>query len=180
MKRLLRWTALVSPGAEELVLQTGDGVMTADSVVEGGRAGPAVRVTYHLELDPAWQVRRVSVTTGDEQVTLHRDTSGTWRDGNGVLVPALTGCTDVDISVTPFTNTLPIRRLQLAEGESAEIRVAYIQLPGPAIRPVRQRYTNLGGGRYRYEALESGFTAEITVDADGLVVEYPGLFRRLS
>ncbi len=34
-------------------------------------------------------------------------------------------CENVDVSETPFTNTLPIRRLGLTSGESAEIRVAY-------------------------------------------------------
>lgn len=178
MRRLLRWAALVSPGTEELVLHTEDGVISADSVVEGGRAGESVRVSYHLELDPAWQVRRVAVQDRDGRVDLLREPDGTWRDGNGVTLPALAGCTDVDISVTPFTNTLPIRRLQLAAGESAEIRVVYIQSPGLNVRPVRQQYTNLGDGRYRYEALETGFAAVLTVDADGLVIEYPGLFRR--
>jgi uncharacterized protein len=46
----------------------------------------------------------------------------------------------------------------------------------------RQRYGCLqaraDGGLYRFEALPSGFTAELPVDADGLVLDYPGLFRR--
>jgi len=40
-------------------------------------------------------------------------------------------------------------------------------------------YTNLGGGRYRYESLTTGFTTVITLDSDGLVKEYPGLFRQV-
>ena len=42
----------------------------------------------------------------------------------------------------------------------------------------QQRYTNLGGGRYRFESLDDDFTADLTVDEAGLVVDYPGLFRR--
>jgi hypothetical protein len=89
---------------------------------------------------------------------------------------------DVDISVTPFTNTLPIRRLGLAPGESAEISVAYVEGTELQAWPEPQRYTCLEkhsrGGLYRFLSLEGGFTADLPVDAECLVADYPGLFRR--
>lgn len=179
MRQTLRWAAVDSTETEELVLQTEGGGIVADAVVSGVQGGDGTDVTYHLELDPRWQVLRLSVTEGDREVDLTRDSRGTWRDAGGAVLPELQGCADVDISVTPFTSTLSIRRLQLAEGESAEIRVAYVQVPGLVLRPVRQRYTNLGGGRYRYEALDGGYTAVLSVDESGFVLEYPGRFRRL-
>ncbi|MFO7274764.1 MAG: putative glycolipid-binding domain-containing protein [Bacillota bacterium] len=179
MERSLRWSAIGSAETEELVLRTEAGGIVAESVVKGMSADRPLRVAYRLELDPAWQVLRVAVQAGDRELRLRRDPDGTWHDGRGAPLPDLAGCIDVDISVTPFTNTLPIRRLQLAPGQSAEIRVAYIQVPELLVRPVRQRYTNTGGGRYRYEALETGFTTLLSVDDDGLVLEYPGCFRRV-
>ena len=95
---------------------------------------------------------------------------------------------DIDFAATPFTNTLPIRRLGLQPGESAEVAVVYIDAPSLEVTPVRQRYTCLAsdadGGRYRFEALPyaalpDGFMAELSVDADGLVRDYPPLFRRV-
>jgi hypothetical protein len=92
-------------------------------------------------------------------------------------------CVDIDISATPFTNTLPIRRLGLKPGESAEIRVAYISIPSLQLSPALQRYTCLANYPdhhiYRFESPADDFTADIRVDLDGLVVEYPGLFRRV-
>jgi hypothetical protein len=35
------------------------------------------------------------------------------------------------------------------------------------------------GGRYRFEDPATGFTAEISVDGDGLVIEYPNVARRV-
>jgi hypothetical protein len=32
---------------------------------------------------------------------------------------------------------------------------------------------------YKYEGLESGFTAELQTDRDGLVLDYPDLWRRV-
>ncbi|MEZ5648695.1 MAG: putative glycolipid-binding domain-containing protein, partial [Alphaproteobacteria bacterium] len=109
------------------------------------------------------------------------DGEGQWKDQNGILVSELDGCIDIDISATPFTNTLPIRRLNLKQGEAADLSVVYIAVPELAPRKVRQRYTCLEPGKiYRYEGLDSGFAAEITVDDDGLVIDYPGIFRRMS
>lgn len=114
------------------------------------------------------------------RVALTSDGAGRWmRDG--VAMGALDGAIDVDVSATPFTNTLPIRRLALAAGVSAEILVAYVDVPSLAISAERQRYTCLESARrYRFEALDGDFTRTLEVDADALVVSYPGLFRRLS
>jgi hypothetical protein len=96
-------------------------------------------------------------------------------------VPELDGAIDVDVSATPFTNTLPIRRLDLAEGQSADIRAAYVSLPELTVKIDPQRYTCLERGRrYRYESLDSEFVREIVIDAEGLVVTYPGLFKRVA
>jgi hypothetical protein len=98
-------------------------------------------------------------------------------------VPGLEGCVDVDISATPFTNTLPIRRLGLAPGESADVSVAYVDIDEMRAWTEEQRYTRLeqnsGDRLYKYESLDGGFTADLPVDADGLVLDYPGLFRRV-
>ena len=85
----------------------------------------------------------------------------------------------MDLPITPFTNTLPIRRLALAAGASAEIDVVYVRAPALSVEVDRQRYTCLEPmRRYRYEAVDGSFTAEIEVDSRGLVVMYPELFRR--
>ena len=47
-----------------------------------------------------------------------------------------------------------------------------------AVTPERQRYTRTGEQTYRYWD-ESGFEAELEVDGNDLVQDYPGLFRRL-
>jgi hypothetical protein len=64
--------------------------------------------------------------------------------------------------------------------------MAYITVPQLQVEATEQRYTCLettsSGGRYRFESLEQGvatFTAELPVDQDGLVMDYPNLFRRV-
>jgi hypothetical protein len=93
---------------------------------------------------------------------------------------ALSGAIDIDLSITPFTNTLPIRRMDLAHGQSADIVVAYIRVPELTVTKDPQRYSCIESrDRYRCESLDSDFVREIETDRDGIVVTYPGVFRRI-
>src|SRR3989442_276922 len=93
----------------------------------------------------------------------------------------LDGALDVDLTATPFTNTLPIRRLGLAAGRTAEILTVYVRVPELSVEADRQRYTCLEPmRRYRFESVDGDFTRDLEEDAHGLVVVYPGLFRRVA
>jgi len=103
-------------------------------------------------------------------------------DGAGRRLPELDSCTDLDIAATPFTNTLPIRRLGLRPGAAAEIEGGYIAVPVLRISRARQRYTFLRADPDRgvclYENDQNGFRGELPVEADGVVLDYPGQWRR--
>ena len=95
-------------------------------------------------------------------------------------MPHLDGAIDVDLPLTPFTNTLPICRLKLEAGQSADIDVVYVRLPQFTVVTDPQRYVCLEPlRRFRYESRDSEFVREIEVDSDGLIINYPGLFRRV-
>lgn len=101
-----------------------------------------------------------------------------WSDANGAPRELLRGCIDVDLTATPFTNTLPIRRLKLERGERRVIRVAYVRVPELSVSAVEQAYTCIEPNRrYHYEGLDTSFTADITVDADGARARLSGPFQ---
>ncbi len=181
------WTPLELPGLEELHLVENETGVVADGLVLGIEGATPFRLWYQVLTDSAWYVRECLLQVGGEKgqiVHLYTDGRGHWTDRAGVAYSTLDGCLDVDISRSPFTNTLPIRRLALSPGESADLLVAYITVPDLSVRPVRQRYTCLSrtasGGLYRYEGLESGTTFDLLVDAQGLVVDYPGIWKRVE
>ena len=188
MRREVVWSAWSGAGAEHLLLAAGDDGMVADGLVVGVVGGRPFRARYEVRCDRLWRARAVRVSVpGPEPlsapvVDLLADGEGNWTTRGGEPVPGLEGCVDADVSATPFTNTLPIRRLGLAPGESAELPVAYVDVGEMRAWTEGQRYTCLEqdawGGLYRYESLDGGFTADLPVDADGLVLDYPGLFRR--
>src|SRR3712207_2803474 len=185
MIREVMWSAWDAPGLGHLHLEMHNDGVVADGIVIGATEGRPFRVAYEVRCDVGWRVRAVRVGVPRSEVLgveLLSDGQGNWTRPDGQIVPELRGCIDVDISVTPFTNTLPIRRLGLAPTESAEVSVVYIEGAELQAWPERQRYTCLEkgerGGLYRFLSLDGGFTADLLVDADGLVLNYPGLFRR--
>lgn len=138
-------------------------------------------VQYGVLCDAAWRTHTVTVncTDGlrDRHLSLRRGENG-WRVMNQPRAD-LDGCVDVDLGVTPATNTLPIRRLNLAVGESREVVAAWVRFPALEMRPLAQRYTRLGEYTYRYES-DTGFSADLTVDDLGLVISYPQGWERVA
>ncbi len=179
------WVPWAGVGLEHLRLRQNDTMMLIDSVVIGVNDDQPFRLWYEIQTESDWKVRACTLRLlGDTTpvVTLHADGEGHWTDAAGVPLSALDGCIDVDISATPFTNTLPIRRVSLHPGQSVDLLVVYLSVPNMEVRSAPQRYTclegNAAGGLYRYESLTSDFTRDLRVDAQGLVIDYPGLWKR--
>jgi hypothetical protein len=91
-----------------------------DGRIDGPADDPFV-LEYAVSCDEAWNTRYVFVAeaVSGRRLELLASGRGHWTDGEGDSLPELRGALDVDISATPFTNTLPIRRLDLRLGESA-------------------------------------------------------------
>jgi uncharacterized protein len=187
MVKTVVWEFEVEAGLEVLELAAGTDVVAESTIVRGGEQPFALR--YRLKCDGGWRVRELEIEllSGDRRVLeLSADGFGRWTRGDGVALPELDGCIDVDLSATAFTNTLPVRRLELAPGDAREIALAYVDVPELTLERADQRYTRLGregnGLRYRFESLEDGavgYSNELTLDDDALVVAYPGYAHRL-
>ena len=181
----LGWASLSSPGMEHVIASVGSTRITADSQLILAD-GEFASVGYRLECDAAWRFTRLDITatkaSGSSHLSLSVDQDGHWRRDDTAL-PALEGCIDIDISGTPLTNTLPIRRLTWQPGTVHDLDVAYVSVPDLSVVPRRQRYTLLAGGEapgeavYRYES--GAYRADLRVDGDGFVIGYPGLWDRI-
>ncbi len=175
------WRSLEEVGLEHLRLSRGDDFVRADGLIVRELAGMALRINYLILCDAAMRFRSLELLVDSGihcSLELFLDESGRWKDGHGREISQLAGCREVDISITPFTNSLALGRLALQPGESARIRAAYIDLPEMVVSPVDQRYTRVGPSEYLYEALFGDFRASLPVDKDLLVLDYPEKFRR--
>jgi uncharacterized protein len=159
------------------------GLELAGTIVAIHNEAP-LEVHYRIGCDADWRTRTVSIEQRlglqASSLSLAVDTAGAWSEQRGGPIDTLTGCLDVDLELTPITNTLPVNRLNLAIGQVEEIAVAWIRFPSLEIVHARQSYERLSESTYRYRSLGSGFTADIDVDEIGLTVRYEGIWERVA
>ena len=181
-QRTLIWSGLSDPSMEFCTLrQTAGGWQLAGTVVAVQAAQP-LRASYAIGCSVDWHTERVDLTVTDSDaersLSLRPTGDGGWLAGDQ-LIESVAGCVDVDLGITPATNTLPIRRLNLAVGESADVVATWVRFPSLVIQPLSQRYTRLSEHCYRYES-DTGFSCVLDVDDDGLVTSYPGSWEVVS
>jgi hypothetical protein len=156
---------------------------------------------YELHTDPSWATTRLEVSTegaGWARTVRLELAAGRWRattSEQGNLDAALTaagharaglpgtedpdllyGAFDVDLTGSPLTNTLPIRRLKLLDagtGVAHRLSVVWVLVPSLEVVQADQIYTSLGDGLVRFAS--ETFSADLIVDDNGFVADYPGL-----
>jgi hypothetical protein len=187
MKRwMVAWKAVEYKGTEHMALREDENGFMVESVMVVLNDVSAFRLDYEINCDTGYAVREVKLNLVEELSTIHMtsDGRGKWFDNTGKPLPELEGCIDIDITVTPFTNTLPIKRINWTVGQSETLKMVYFLIPEMTFYADEQRYTCLeqraDGATFRFEQLATGFTAVLPVDADGLVLDYPGLFERVQ
>lgn len=181
---VVTWISTDERGFEHLRLtEDSSGFRARGLIVRAGEAEPWLR--YHIAGDARWRTREVAVEPldgGAGALALSSAGEGRWQDERGRALDFLDGCVDVDIQASPFTNTITIRRLGLARGQTATTPVVFITVPDLGTTRLVQKYSRGTERdeptRYRYQNEASGFHASLPVDRAGLLLEYPAFFRR--
>jgi hypothetical protein len=162
------------------------------------------RLDYRLDATSGFVTRELEVrVTGEgwsRRLHLEHDGRGIWHarvtaagitprslGPPGAGTAGLSEARDCDLGLSPLTNLLPVRRLDVLTGPGqAEIVTAWVAVPDLVLRPYRQRYEHVAvtarGAVVRFVdlGLSPGFTAELELDSDGLVEVYPRLARRVT
>jgi hypothetical protein len=181
--RLLCWRRLDMVGLELLeVRMESDRIRVDSSVICAWNGG--FRVDHAWELTPDWRALSLHMVRRDAKgrrtLRLERDGVG-WRV-DGARRPDLDGAVEPDLSVTPFCNTLVIRRLAESPDAVLTVDTAYVNGDDLSVCRSRQRYERRAAGLVRYVDLgvAEGFEADLRVDPDGLVHSYEHLFERVD
>jgi uncharacterized protein len=175
------WQGVETGALDRCRLAAGPRGLRLSGTVLTAEFGTPLEVGYLVEAGPDGLTRRVELALdgGAVRRVLVADGDGHWRWEGGPELAEVARALDVDLTVTPATNTLPIRRLAgLAVGEAADLRMAWVQFPELSVIPSAQRYQRLAADRWRFST--GDFAAELRVDPDGLVLDYRGLFRALA
>ena len=175
------WQDVETGALDRCRLEAGrDGLRLSGTVLTPAHGTP-LDVRYLVEAGPDGRTRRVELELdgGATRRVLLADGAGRWRWQGGPELTEVAGSLDVDLTVTPATNTLPIRRLAgLEPGQAADLQMAWVQFPGLEVLASAQRYQRLAADRWHFST--GDFHAELLVDPDGLVLDYGGLFRSLA
>ena len=176
----VRWSAWDGDAIEEVSFRWENEGWTIDGVHHGAD------VQYVIRLNAAWRVHQFMLFRDleDPDLWLASDGAGRWGEVNGSHRVDLDACTDVDLALTPATASILIRRLPLHVGHAAEVTVAVIDVETLGITRQHRRFARLEDRRWRIEhrGEDGSVTASVEVDVDehGLVLDHPGIARRLG
>ncbi|MDP0501046.1 MAG: putative glycolipid-binding domain-containing protein [Verrucomicrobiota bacterium JB022] len=180
---VLFWQRVDTPGLERLTLHTSaEGVCVESTILCAQEGG--FRLDHRWQLDTEWRSQCLEVqkwtTTRHTQLKIERQ-GYDWHI-DGTLRTELEGAEDLDLSATPFSNTLPIRRMMAEQRSSLTFDACYVDVESMSVGRSRQRYERLGPARFRYIdlGLFAGFMAELEVDPEGLIERYQHLFERVK
>ncbi|MFC4944687.1 putative glycolipid-binding domain-containing protein [Pseudonocardia sp. GCM10023141] len=145
--------------------------------------------SYRLIVAEGGTVERLSVTCAtaarERHLTINRTEDGYWLldTGSGGTRTEFGGAVDVDLAYSAMFNTLPIRRLGLhREAGEHTVPMVFVSLPALDVELVEQTYRTVStldeNGTAVVNFRSGDFSADLTVDADGVVLDYPGIARR--
>lgn len=182
MSPSILWRDVTTGALDRCTLSVDDSGTKLSGTVLLAHEGAATEVRYTVMCDASGNTRSVGMHvhgagSDERRLALLADGEGGWSVSREP-VAELAGCADVDLAVTPATNSLVIRRLQLGVGESAELLVAYVRFPDLGLERADQRYERLGPSEWRFRCRD--FTAELVVDDQGLVTDYGGVWETVA
>ncbi len=196
--RAVAWVKDDPIGAEFSEIVLAPQHLRAEGVAIGTEPVP-YRLDYTLETAPGFFTRRLRVSTRGEGwsrvLDLRRDEAGAWslavdEEGHIDLPPpggdpaTFAGALDCDLALSPVTNLMPVLRNGLLSGGGpVELTAAWVSVPDLGIQADGQRYAFVRADQdqrvIRYEATDGTFAADLTLDPDGIVIDYPGIARRI-
>jgi hypothetical protein len=173
------WESALLDSREEFALSSSNGgyEFTGKTLIVHDEI--RVEISYRVETASDWATTFATVEIPalavSHEVTVPKP--GHWLV-DGERRPDLDGCVDIDLGWTPATNTLPIRRLQLENGDTATIRAAWLKWSELQFIVADQTYTRTGDATWQYTS--GNFSAELLVDDQGVVLRYgdPPIWRQ--
>jgi hypothetical protein len=187
---MMTWQGVAAPRLESVRLLVSDGRLRASGrvVAAASETSEAYSASFEFSVARTGDVGKglLRTTTADEErhISVGRTEDGVWLidHGQGTARNEFEGAADVDVAGLVTFTSLPIRRLGLhREPATHELPVLYVSMPDLAVRLAHQTYrtvsTSAEGAVINYSV--PGFSADLTVDREGVVVDYPGIATRV-
>src|SRR5688500_12177439 len=128
MQTNVLWTGIEYHSLENCVVTKTDAGINVNSIIIGGYDDKIYHVEYSIKTNRHWETVLLEFKTQfsdrKDAFRYESDGKGNWKK-DGMTVDKFKGCLDVDISLTPFTNSLPINRLQWEVNKPEQIKVLF-------------------------------------------------------
>jgi hypothetical protein len=181
VKREIVWAGLRTPSLDYCTVRNeSTGWRFAGMLIVKPKAN-AFAARYEILVDKRFKIRTLIVEKtecGLQSRKKIESRRGAWFI-EGRKRSDLCECTDVDIEVSPVTNTISIRQTQLRVGQKVNLTVTWVRFPSLKVTPLRQSYERVTPRKYLYRSA-SGFSAELEVDNFGLVTRYGDVWKEIS
>ena len=186
---MLTWQAHDGHGFEGVRVHFGAGkAFRALGRIVCAEPGGDWTASYRLVVREDGGVERASFTSAtaerERHLTINRTEDGYWLldTGAGGTRTDFDGAVDIDLAGSAIFNALPVRRLDLHREESEHtLPIVYVTLPGLEPSVVQQTYRVVSTGDTPVvEFRQDDFTADLRLDQDGFVVDYPGVAARYA
>ena len=181
MESIILWKGRYYQSMEICKVISSDSNHDIRSTIIGVHDERIYHVDYHIRTNSNWQTSFAEIITNTGGKTIYRvlenKKDGWYLDNRQTNI---FGNADfIDISVTPFTNTLPVRGLELTKAPRT-IDVIYFDVLADDVSLVQQVYKRVGDKKYLFATKDGSFHAALHVDPDGYVTDYPTLFKMIA
>jgi hypothetical protein len=178
-EHLVVWNRLDVPGMDACRFQRASNGWTISGVAIFIADGSPAKLAYEIMCYTDWSTRVATVSgwigKRNMAIALERQEGADWFL-NGAAMACASNLVDVDLGFTPATNTSAMRRLNLQQGQEIETTALWLDTSDWMFKPLRQLYRRKSDSVFDYKSPLHGYQAELTVDAFGVITNYPQLW----
>lgn len=176
------WENIENKGFEYLKVKTySNKIIVTSTIIDTLETN---KIEYEVTLTNTWSFLQLKLKNDklENELVLSRDSNNKWIDAKSRVLDHLTGAIDIDLTCTPFTNTLPINRCNWTKDEPKNFEMAYIDANNLSVKKSKQTYTLINDDLTKkvFKYSSGSFESDILVKDDGFVLEYPMYFKLLS
>jgi len=174
----ITWKGIENNTIENCQVRWVNESIIVDSSIRGDVKNMDVAIDYTLRLNDKWVIKsfdlKSNINNSRWEIGLESDGEGRWGVYDEFML--FEPCIDIDISLSPFTNSLPINRVEFNLHQPVQLTILYIDVLEQKMFEDKQVYTKQGATKFVFENDDRRFKAMLDVDRNGFVVHYPGLF----
>lgn len=185
---MVTWQSYGEPRLEQVRMFLSDQRLRASGRLVSAGPNEQFSGSFELSVGEDGTVTRLLLRTAtvevERQISVSHTADGAWLidHGQGAERAEFDGAVDVDVQFVVLFNSIPIRRLGLhREAGEQTLPVVRVSLPDLSVQVVEQTYRTVSVGEESavVNFASGDFSEDLTIDAQGMVLDYPRVSHRI-